>query len=106
MASTGKKMILVLPPHCISMNISNTVEPSFIGKHQPRAIQVNGALLTPAADAGDATRGSPCSLLVMDKPTFTVKAWLGASWGSGLPGDKATQRLSIMQITRYKWTYY
>jgi len=63
------------------MNTSDTAEPTSIGKSHPRATQISGALLT-LADAGDAIRGSPCSLLVRAEPTFStpsVKARLGTS---------------------------
>lgn len=60
------------------MNTSDATEPSSVGKSHPGATQVNGALLTPA-DAGDATRGSPCSLLVRPSRPSPTPQW-GQGW--------------------------
>lgn len=93
------------------MNTRDTVDPSSLVKIHPRFTQASRALLTPA-DGGDDKRGPLHSLLVRAEPTFstpTVKARLGIS--SALhPGAVASwvtqQRLSVLQVIRYRQTYY
>lgn len=77
------------------------------------ATQVSGALLTPA-DRGDATRASPCSLLVRTKLTFstlTVNAKLGITWALCHQGTVSSQMTQLPRCwlswnSRYKRTYY